>query len=596
MNNFGFPTEFIEEVKARSNIISVMSGSISLQKKGRYFWACCPFHHEKTPSFAVSEDEQIFHCYGCGEGGDVISFVQKYENLSFMDAVKLLAKDAGLSLPTNFNNDEELKKLRLKEKVMHALEDATTFYQNNLKGEQGGVAREYATSRHFSSDILQHFRIGFSKDFGSLITYLKGKNVSEETMKEAGLIETSSSGKIYDVFAGRMIFPIINSFGDVIGFTARVLQKDSQYAKYRNSTQTIVFDKSKTVYNINTIRELKKQGELSQIFILEGTVDVIAAYRAGIKNAVACLGTAITKYHATALSRFVDKVVLCLDGDSAGQKATYKAIDVLREAGLEVRVVRLKENLDPDEFLNKYGADELKEALSSTIDAIEYELQTIRGKYDIKDSYGKSKFISESLDVIKRLETSVQMDIYLKVLSNLSSVSVDILRRDLNRLTGEEQKSLSAEEEKTAFSSPDSLEKAKKFILSSLCFKKPYAQKALDENLSFTNGTYQRLFDFLKNCHKSGKVCTVSSLYDYFDIDSEPLLKEIINTNFQAIDNEEDYFNQCLLTLKNGDLKDKQAKLLNSFKTETDAEKRRQIAKELGEIAKELKRGENRDV
>lgn len=591
MNNFGFPTEFIEEVKSRSNIVSVISRSISLQKRGRYFWACCPFHFEKTPSFAVSEEEQVYHCYGCGEGGDVISFVQKFDRLTFMEAVKMLAEDAGLTLPTGVDGEKEMQKLRQKEKVLHALNSATQFYEDSLKSDEGKVARDYATSRHFTEDVLSHFKIGYSKDYNSLLSFFEKKGVAKQVLKDAGLVEMSQYGNLYDVFAGRMTFPIINSFGDTIGFTARILEKDAKQAKYRNSTQTIVFDKSKTIYNINTIKELKKTEDIKEVYILEGTIDVIAMYRAGIKNAVACLGTAITSSHALILKRYVDRVILCLDGDSAGQKATYKAIDVLREVGLEVRVVHLKDNLDPDEFLDKYGQEGLQSALKDTMDAIEYEINVIKDRYDLSDSYGKSQFIKEALPIVSKLPTSAEQDIYLRTVSDICHVSIDILRRDMRRDVP--PKSAKNVEQETPSSSPDSLERATRFVLSALCFKRDYAMYLLDGDMTFKNSGYQRLFDFLRQCHKNGKTCTISTLYDYFDINNDERLKDIISLNFDNIDDERLYFAQCIDRMDRSRLALEQDELLASFRQERDMDKRRLIAKRLGDIAKELKKGDN---
>ena len=393
----GFSPEFIEKVKSQNDIVSVLSRFLRLEKKGRDYWACCPFHSEKTPSFAISEMEQFYHCYGCGESGDVIKFVQKYENMTFIEAIKKLAQDANIPLPEYGDNTQELENLRKKEKVLKALNYAKEYYCDCL-AKDNGVAKNYVLKREFTAEIVKYFGIGYSKDWQGLITFLRSKGVSDETMVLAGLIDKSqNSGNYYDVFATRLTFPILNQFGDCIGFTARTLEANPEFAKYRNSTQTIVFDKSRTVYNIHTIRELKKGQSLDYVIICEGTVDVIAMYKAGFKNTVACMGTAITPLHATTIKRLVNKVVLCLDGDNAGQKAMYKAIDVLSSAGLEVRVVTLKEKLDPDEFLKKYGADELKKCIDDAIDGIEYKICSLEKQYNLKDNFEKISLSKRAL-------------------------------------------------------------------------------------------------------------------------------------------------------------------------------------------------------
>ena len=586
----GFSQEFIEKVKSQNDIVSVLSRFLRVEKKGRDYWACCPFHMEKTPSFAINEVEQFYHCFGCGESGDVIKFVQKYENMTFSEAVKKLAQDANIPLPELVDNSQELENLRQKEKVLKALKFAKEYYCDCL-AKDNGVAKNYVLKREFTSDIVKYFGIGYSKDWQGLIDYLHSKGVSDETMLLAGLIEKSqNSGKFYDVFATRLTFPIFNQFGDCIGFTARTLEANPEFAKYRNSTQTIVFDKSKTVYNIHTIRELKKTQPLDHIIICEGTVDVIAMFKAGFKNTVACMGTAITNFHATIIKRLTDKVVLCLDGDSAGQKAMYKAIDVLSSVGLEVRVVTLKENLDPDEYLKKYGADELKKCIANAIDGLEYKIYSLEKRFNLNDNFEKNKFVDSCLDLLRGLKTNAERDIYLKILSEKSNISQDILRRDLAG------GSVAPSEEPINYIENDRImgsERASRFVLASLVKKEPYALPVLERNLRFKNSTYQNLFDFLKKCKQEGKTITVSSLFDYFDIEHDSDLSAIVGFNFAEIgDKKEEYFQKCLQNIDTVDLKSCQQRLLTQYKNEKDLTKRREIAKQLNEIAKEIKNGE----
>lgn len=586
----GFSQEFIEKVKSQNDIVSVLSRFLRVEKKGRDYWACCPFHMEKTPSFAINEVEQFYHCFGCGESGDVIKFVQKYENMTFSEAVKKLAQDANIPLPELVDNSQELENLRQKEKVLKALKFAKEYYCDCL-AKNNGVAKNYVLKREFTSDIVKYFGIGYSKDWQGLIDYLHSKGVSDETMLLAGLIEKSqNSGKFYDVFATRLTFPIFNQFGDCIGFTARTLEANPEFAKYRNSTQTIVFDKSKTVYNIHTIRELKKTQPLDHVIICEGTVDVIAMFKAGFKNTVACMGTAITNFHATIIKRLTDKVVLCLDGDSAGQKAMYKAIDVLSSVGLEVRVVTLKENLDPDEYLKKYGADELKKCIANAIDGLEYKIYSLENRFNLNDNFEKNKFVDACLDLLRGLKTNAERDIYLKILSEKSNISQDILRRDLAG------GNVAPSEEPINYIENDRImgsERASRFVLASLVKKEPYALHVLERNLRFKNSTYQNLFDFLKKCKQEGKTITVSSLFDYFDIEHDSDLSAIVGFNFAEIgDKKEEYFQKCLQNIDTVDLKSCQQRLLTQYKNEKDLTKRREIAKQLNEIAKEIKNGE----
>lgn len=594
MTKFGFPAEFIEEVKRRNDIISVISKSLSLEKKGRTHWACCPFHFEKTPSFGVNENEQFYHCFGCGESGDVIKFVEKYENMTFYEAVKYLAQNAGMTLPEINVTNEDLENLKQKEKVLKALNFAREYYIYMLSLSHNSPARAYIEKRGLTDEVVKYFGIGHSPDWQGLIENLKSKDVSLETMKLAGLIEYNEQNHPYDVFATRLMFPILNSFGDCIGFTARTLDDSSKFAKYRNSTQTIVFDKSKTIYNIHTIKNLRKEQNIDYIIICEGTIDVIAMYKAGFKNTVACLGTALTHHHASELKRYTNKIILCLDGDSAGQSATYKAIDVLSETGLEVRVVKLKDNLDPDEFLKTYGADNLKEALSLAKDSIEYKLDTLAIKNDLKDNYQKNNFITQALEVLNKLESNSEKEIYLKIVANKTDISIDILRRDMLKVNSSLQtQKQEDEEEKDFVTRPQGHQKAVQFVLASIIHKQDYALPSLEKNLIFQNPNYQKLFDFAKRCHEHGKTYTISSLFDYFEVETNDDISQIINFNFSAFnENKKVYFDECLEKITMLELKVKQEELMKSFKEEKDNIKRRQIAEKLTEIAKEIKNGD----
>jgi len=597
LTNKGYPSAFIDEVKSKSDIVSTIAKHLTLQKKGKTYWACCPFHYEKTPSFAVNEAEQFYHCYGCGESGDVIKFIQKYENLSFVEAVKNLANQNGIKIPEVEQTSKDLQLMRQKEKVYKALNLAKDFYISQLQLPSSVVAKNYLSSRQLDQDIIKTFNIGYSPNWNDLINYLQKNGISIETMKQAGLVETSEKGNTYDVFGTRLMFPILNSYGDCIGFTARTLEHDSKFAKYKNSSQTLVFDKSRTVYNIHAIKNLKKEQKIDYIIICEGTIDVIAMHKAGFKNTVACMGTAITNYHAHELKRYSDKIVLCLDGDGAGQNATYKAIDVLTEYGLEVKVAVLKDNLDPDEFLKKYGVEKLKECLENAVDAYEYKIKSLSTKFNLQDSYQKNKFISESLQIISSMDTSTQKEIYLKVLSKLVNISVDVLRRDLgikniNYAPSQNPQTNNTNNEDIIMASrQDGLTRAIKFILASIVHKKDYALNTLDQNLNFKNSNYQNLYNFVKDCYLNKKTYTISTLFDYFEVDENEDIKQIINYDFTSF-NQEDlkaYYNECLNKMVLIELKQEQEKLTQLFKTETDLNKRREIAMKLGNITKEIK-------
>ena len=290
-------------------------------------------------------------------------------------------------------------------------------------------ARDYLAKRGFNDEVIKKFQIGYCNGWTSSIDHFKKKGISAALMKEAGITECKDKGNgnkyYYDVNADRVMFPIINSYGNCIGFTGRVLEA-SDFAKYKNTTQTPIFDKSRIVYNINNIKKLKQEKGLDTIIIVEGNIDVVSMVKAGIENTVACMGTAITEYHARELKRFCERVVLCLDGDAAGQKAMFRSVDILLDGGLDVRCVTLTDGLDPDDFINKYGKDKLLELIEKAIPALDYKLISLSKRYNLTNNFDKRKYLAEAFEIIKALGTNSEQEVYLKLLSKLTNISVDI--------------------------------------------------------------------------------------------------------------------------------------------------------------------------
>ena len=588
LQNKGYPTDFLEQLKDKCDIVSTISKYVQLNKKGKNYWGCCPFHFEKTPSFAVNEVEQYYHCFGCGESGDVIKFIQKIESLDFMNAVKLLAKDAGLELPEWTGDNKVIEQNKTKERLYNACNLAAKHYRENLKLPQAQIARDYMKKRELDDDIAQKFNIGYADGWTSLIDFLKSNKVSVQTIEQAGLGDTKN-GRTFDVMATRLIFPIINAYGDCIGFTARQLE-EGDFAKYRNTKETIIFDKSRTVYNINNIKRIKQEKGLDYILIGEGAMDVIALSKAGFENSGACMGTAITPYHAKLLKRFANKIILCLDGDFAGQKASFRAIDILMEEGLDVRVVSLPENLDPDEFLKKYGKEKLAYYIENAVVGLDFKINTLAKRFNLNNNYEKSKFVMETFELLKILKTMSEKEVYLKLISKLTNINIDTLKRDLLNFDLGQVPSQENTEilQKTEEFREDSVQKAIKFLLASLLYKKDYAK--FEDTIYFKNPTYQKLFDYMMDCIKQNKVYTVSSIFDIFDVDNNDDLKQIINFDFSEFSQKEEiYFKQSLNRIRALGLELEIDRLKQEFKQTTDLTKRREIASKLGLVTKELK-------
>lgn len=588
MQNKGYPNDFLAKLKDKCDIVSTVSKYLTLTKKGKTYWACCPFHFEKTPSLAINEVEQYYHCFGCGESGDVIKFVQKYESVDFMTAIKTLAKSVGMEVPEFQGSDEVAKLAKLKDKLYNATNLAMQHYEENLKLPEADVARKYIEKRQIDATNTKKFHIGFSNGWTSLVDFLRKNNVDLNIAQQAGLVE-SKNGRYYDVMANRLMFPIINTYGDCIGFTARALEQDTKFAKYRNSTQTAIFDKSKVVYNINNIREIKKEENLDYIIIVEGTMDVIAMVKAGFENTVACMGTAITPQHAKELKRFSNRIILCLDGDNAGQNAMFKAIDVLLDSDLDVRVVALKENLDPDEYIKKYGIENLRNEIeNNSLVALDYKIIRLSKRFNLTNNYEKGKFIKEAYEIINNLSGDAEKDLYLKLVSKLTNVSIDVLRRDMNKTPSKSDEALEENVKNSMEVREEGLQKAIKFILASILHKKDYTAN-VDESIElyFKNPNHQKLFNFIMDCRREEKQYTISSIFDLFEVDENKDIKDIIDFNFHSYEgNEKTYFFDSLKAIYKIGIEQKEEQLKEQFKKEQDLTKKREIAMELSKITK----------
>ncbi len=579
------------ELKSRCDIVSVFSKYCHVVQKGRSYWTCCPFHIEKTPSLCIYDVEQTFHCYGCKEHGDVIRLVMKIESCDFMQAVEILAKSVGMEVP-NFSitsGDGIEKRKKEKDQVLNALKLANEFYQQNLYKPVAKPAQEYVKKRKLTKKELDNFGLGYSTNYYDLINYLKSKGISEDIMQKAGLVEVGDKG-VYDVYAYRLTFPIYNIYNECVGFSARILTNDKTKAKYRNSTNTIVFDKSKLVFGLNLVRAYKQKEPVDKIIVVEGQMDVIAMHKAGFKNAVACLGTAFTQSHAKQLKLISDNVVVCLDGDNAGQKATFKIVDILAENGFNVRVVKNPTGQDPDEYINEHGITSMQNLIETAVDYIDFQIDYLAKGIDFSKSDEKAKFVRNSLDLLKKLATNSERQIYLKHIKNLSGVPIDVLQQDIYNLNNKVQ-AKEVVSQNNSQGMEDSSNRAIKFILASMLYKKDYVHN-YNIRQYLHNNTYVRLFDLLVQKYKEGKNFTISSLYEEFDFDCEPNLVDIVNYNFEQNGNNKKYYDECLWSLNEKHLKQQQANLNEQFTKCKDVQERKKILLEISRITKKLKNKE----
>lgn len=417
--------DWLEELKNRINIVDVVEGYVSLNRKGGKYWACCPFHHEKTPSFSVDETG-MYYCFGCHKGGDVISFVQDIEHTDFMGAVSILAAKAGMTVP-EFSKKEGgggISK-RKRDRLYSLMREAASFYHKSLVGDAGKAARDYLENRGISRPTLTSFGLGFAPG-NALIDRLRDMGYSNDEMLDAGVAGTGKSGRLYDVLGGRLIVPIINNLKQVIAFGGRVLEKGEQ-PKYRNTKETVIFDKSRELFGQHTIKKAMIEGAVDSVIMVEGYMDVISLYQAGIKNCMASMGTALTVQQARLLKRYADKVYISYDGDFAGQKATMRGLDILYGEGLSVKVVSVPGGKDPDEYVREFGKRGYMDLLSQAKPLFEYKLDKLAENYDLNVAEDRGAYAVEAVKVLYELKNPAQVEAYMDYVSAKADIPKPVL-------------------------------------------------------------------------------------------------------------------------------------------------------------------------
>lgn len=424
------PDLFLQELKSRSDISDVISGYVNLKRRGRNLVGLCPFHSEKTPSFNIYPENGSFYCFGCGVGGDVITFIMKIENLDYIEAVKYLAQKAGMEMPENSYDDSVAK---LRNRILEANREAARFYYRCLYEPQGKSALDYLHSRALSDNTIKRFGLGYSPASRfALCDHLRKLGFTDTEIVSANLAFKSSDGRrIVDRFADRAMFPIIDLRGNVIAFGGRIMS--DQKPKYLNTSDTLAFKKSSNLFSLNNA---KNTGDRTLI-LCEGYMDVIALNQAGFKNAIATLGTALTTEQALLMKRYADEVIICYDADEAGQKATNRAISILRDAGLVIRIINIPDGKDPDEFIRNRGdkgAAAFRNVLENSGNDVEYRLFKLKGRYDVTRPDSKVTYMSEALKIIASLESSIEQDIYVSKLSSELNIEKASILGDLRKL------------------------------------------------------------------------------------------------------------------------------------------------------------------
>ncbi len=524
--------EFIEKLLSQINIVNVVSRYVPLQKKGNRHWGCCPFHHEKEPSFTVNESEQFYYCFGCKESGNAISFIQKMESIERMDAIKLLAQEAKMELPSfDYKQTDEVERQK-RERLYALMRSAAKHYNENLSSPKAKHAIDYIKAREIPSNLVTRFGFGMSLDGTDIITHLESLGYTKQEMKEAGLIEQRADSW-YDVFYGRLMIPIINNMGEVVAFGGRLINPETHIpVKYRNSTNTPIFDKSKTLYAINLLKRKKQREHIKYVIVAEGYMDVLALHKAGFDTAVASMGTALTYSQAKLLRNYSPNVYISYDGDNAGQTAMMRGLDILKSAGLNVKVVVLPDGLDPDDLIKERGAEAYQKLLDEALTLPAFKLEVVRKRHDLSTPDGKSAYAIDAIKVIKSLENPVEQEEYLKTVHEHSGYSFDALRKQADITQVEQTKSVETETPTTIAPERDS---AQLFVMASVVHQKPYVNFSEDISPYLSLEVDKRIFALVKERHDKGEKFPISMLYSLEDSNE---VKSLTEYEFMSEDND----------------------------------------------------------
>ena len=422
-----YSDELIDEIKSSNDIVDTISQYVTLKRSGRSFFGLCPFHKEKSPSFSVSPDKQIFHCFGCGVGGNVIHFISKIENLDFRETLEFLAERSGIELPTSENEQFNQRQI-LKDKVYKINEETAKFYHENLYKPTAKPAQEYVKTRKLNNATLKSFLIGYSGTYNELYNNLRQKGFTNEEILASSLVNKNDRGQYIDRFRNRLMIPIMDVRGKVIAFGGRVL--DKSLPKYINSPENIVYSKGRNLFGLN----VAKKGNLDKIVIVEGYMDAISLYQRGITNVVASLGTALTESQGRLLRKYAGQVIISYDSDGAGQAATMRGLEILKNLGCDVRILQMEGAKDPDEYVIKYGSGRFNLLVEQAISLIEFKVKVLKGKYNLENTNDKIKFLQEIAKLLVNIESQIELEIQISNISRDYGISKEAIYAEINKI------------------------------------------------------------------------------------------------------------------------------------------------------------------
>ncbi len=582
-----YSDEIIDEVRQNNDIVDIISQYVHLKRSGRNFFGLCPFHNEKSPSFSVSPDKQIFHCFGCGVGGNVFTFLTKIEGINFIEAVQTLAERAKIQLPTLESNGDASKEL-LKAKVYKVNELAANFYHENLYKPESKIAQEYIKQRKLTNETLKSFQIGFSGKFDELYQELKKQGLEETEILESGLVNRNDKGQYIDRYRNRIMFPICDARGRVIAFGGRVL--DDSKPKYINSPENVVYSKGRNLFGLN----VAKKGDIKQILIVEGYMDVISLHQRGITNVVAPLGTALTQQQGWLLRKSTEKIILSFDSDEAGLTAKMRALDILQDMGCDIRILQMDGAKDPDEYIIKYGNARFKKLVEKALSVIEFKVKVLKQSLHLENVNDKIKFLNEIAKLIARVDNTIEREVYIEKIAKEYDISKEAIYAEVNKLVYNQNKSEKVLEkakpmihhkQTEEIQVPQAVKKRENTILSILLEGDINIFQVIRQNIKvedFKDLIHQKIAKKLYEELEKGN-SNINSIIDMLGEEEQNHITEIMADDYE-IDNMEKAIDDIMQSYEKDKLNRRKFELLELIEEELEESKKKELEKELSDI------------
>ena len=585
-----YSDEIIEEVRQNNDIVDIISQYVHLTRKGRNYFGLCPFHNEKSPSFSVSPDRQIFHCFGCGVGGNVYTFLMKIEGITFREALEQLAEKANIQLPT-LENSADTAREELKAKVYKVNEFTAEFYHQNLYKPVAKIAQEYVKKRRMNNETLEAYKIGYSGKFDELYKALKAQGFGEKEILESGLVNKNDNGTYIDRYRNRLMFPICDARGKVIAFGGRVL--DDSKPKYINSPENVVYSKGRHLFGLN----VAKKDSAKKILIVEGYMDVISLHQRGITNVVGALGTALTEQQGWLLRRTTEQVILGFDADGAGQTAIARSMEILQKMGCDMRVLQIEGAKDPDEFIVKFGEGRFKLAIDNAISLVEFKVKNLKKDFNLENTGDKIKFLNEIAKILSKVENTMEREIYIEKIANGYNISKEAIYAEVNKLiyVGTKEDKISqnknreirsvTREQKNNDNIGEDLKRRENTIIALLLDANTNIFQKIKEHIKpedFKDETNRKIAEQLY-IELDKSETNINKLIDTFDEETQNHITMVMATDYE-IENIDKAVDDILSKYEREKLDNRKQEILKQLEIEQDNEKKSQLGKELSNI------------